>query len=120
MIQFKIDENLPVDAAVLLQEGGYYAETVFDEGNQGSPDTDLLQVCRQENRVLVTLDLDFADIRSYPPNEYPGLIVLRSRWQDRPHILGLLRKILVHLGEEPLEGHLWIVEEDRIRIRSSD
>jgi len=52
----------------------------------------------------VTLDLDFADIRTYPPEDYPGLIVLRLGWQDKPHVLDVFRKLLKAIGREPLEG----------------
>jgi hypothetical protein len=32
----------------------------------GEVDEQLLQVCSREHRALITLDLDFADIKSYP------------------------------------------------------
>lgn len=65
----------------------------------------------------MTLDLDFADICTYPPEEYSGLIVLRIARQDKPHVLDMFWKVLEVIGREPLEGRLWIVEERRIRIR---
>lgn len=34
-------------------------------------------MCVKEGRILLTLDLDFADIRVYPPQALPGLVVLR-------------------------------------------
>ena len=65
----------------------------------------------------MTLDMDFADIRSYPPAEYPGLIVLRLRQQDKPYVMDVLARLTRVLRRESPEGHLWIVEEGRIRIR---
>lgn len=65
----------------------------------------------------MTLDLDFADIRTYPPDEHPGLIVLRLARQDKPHVVDVFRRTLKAVGHESLEGRLWIVEEKRIRIR---
>lgn len=65
----------------------------------------------------MTLDLDFADIRTYPPDEHPGLIVLRVFRQDKAHVIDVFRRTLNAVGHEPLEGRLWIVEERRIRIR---
>jgi hypothetical protein len=65
----------------------------------------------------VTLDLDFADIRTYPPDEHPGLIVLRLARQDKPHVLDVFRRTLKAVRQEPLEGRRWIVEEKRIRTR---
>ena len=116
-MRFKIDENLPSEVAELLREVAYDAITVGEQHLAGSDDSDIASVCQQEKRALVTLDTDFADIRAYPPEEFPGLIVLRLRWQDKPHILQVLRRLVPTFSREPLEHCLWIVEEDRVRIR---
>lgn len=116
-MRFKIDENLPVELAEELRASGHEAATVDDQRLFGTSDRHLSEVCKTEGRIFVTLDLDFADIRTYPPDEYPGLIVLRLARQDKPHVLDVFRRTLKAVGNEPLEGRLWIVEEKRIRIR---
>ena len=85
---------------------------------QGSPDPDIASMCWREGRVLVTLDLDFVNIREYPPENYAGLIVLRVANQSRPHVLGVISQIFAVLSEQPIAGHLWIVSESSVRIRS--
>jgi predicted nuclease of predicted toxin-antitoxin system len=117
MMAFKVDENLPVELADLLRQAGYDAVTVFEQHLEGSTDSDIASVCQEERRVLVTLDTDFADIRAYPPAQFPGLIVLRLRRQDKPHVLEVLERLIPLLSSEPLEHLLWIVEETRVRIR---
>lgn len=117
-MKFKVDENLPEEAVRLLKEAGHDASTITAQGMAGDPDPDLASVCQREQRALVTLDLGFADIRTYPPNEYPGLIVLRLNRQDKPHVLTVLEQLLPRLAEEPLVNRLWIVDENRLRIRS--
>lgn len=67
--------------------------------------------------MLVTLDVDFGDIRSYPPEESPGIIVLRMTRQDKPRILAIIRRILPLLGTERITRRLWVVEEHAVRIR---
>ena len=116
-MKFKIDENLPVEIAALLRDAGYEATSVVDQGLGGSADPDIAAVCRKENRALVTLDMDFADIRTYPPNQYSGLIVLRLRKQDQPHVVRTVTRLIPVFSTEALHGRLWIVEEDRLRIR---
>jgi predicted nuclease of predicted toxin-antitoxin system len=69
--------------------------------------------------VLLTLDLDFADIRTYPPAESPGIIVLRPAEPDRDRLLRLVRQVVPALDRETVAQSLWIVEESRIRIRPS-
>lgn len=116
-MKFKVDENLPQEAAETLRAAGYEASTVLEQKLGGAKDVDLASACRLEGRVLVTLDTDFADIRTYPPGEYPGLIVMRLKQTDKPHVLETMTRLLPLLKFEPLKGHLWIVEEDRVRTR---
>jgi predicted nuclease of predicted toxin-antitoxin system len=117
-MRFKIDENLHDDVALLLTAAGRDAETVHGEGLRGSDDTVVAQHCRDETRAIVTLDLDFADIRSNPPANYPGIVVLRVRDQSRGHVLGVMATVIDTLQREPLDGKLWIVSESSIRIRA--
>jgi predicted nuclease of predicted toxin-antitoxin system len=119
-MRFKIDENLPTEVAQLLMAEAHDTVTVTEQGLEGSLDAELAQVCRAEDRILVTLDVGFADIRSYPPQTLPGLIVLRLGSQDKGHILNTVRRTMPLIGQEPLAQHLWIVEDTQIRIRGSE
>jgi predicted nuclease of predicted toxin-antitoxin system len=116
-MQFKIDENLHVDAAELLRQHGHDTMTVHEQGLQGGADADIANVCRQEGRAMITLDLDFSDVRHYPPKDYQGLIVLRLNDQSRGSVLNIIGRINPLLGVEPLVGNLWIVQETGVRIR---
>jgi predicted nuclease of predicted toxin-antitoxin system len=71
-------------------------------------------------RALLSLDLDFGDIRSYLPEQFPGLVVLRIGNHSRPYVLRIVEQILSLINREPLTGHLWIVEEHRVRIRHAE
>jgi len=114
---FKTDENLPEDVAVLLRNAGHDAVSVVAQKMGGQSDQTLADVVRSENRTLITLDLDFADIRVFPPGQYAGLIVLRPTAQDKPSVLSLLKRVIPVLNTEPLAGALWIVDETSVRGR---
>ncbi|HQZ96217.1 MAG TPA: DUF5615 family PIN-like protein [Pyrinomonadaceae bacterium] len=116
-MRFKIDENLPVEVASILRSAGHEAMTVFEQNMVGEEDNRLLSVCSAESRALITLDLDFSDIRAYPPDRHFGLIVIRSRQQDKATVIDYVTRLIPLLDEEPLQGRLWIVEENRIRVR---
>ncbi|MGB9871945.1 MAG: DUF5615 family PIN-like protein [Anaerolineae bacterium] len=115
---FKVDENLPVEVAEYLQQAGYDARTVWEEGVSGVSDAVIADICLREKRVLLTLDTDFADIRRYPPEDYPGLVVLRLRRQEKPYVLRVVSRLLPMFRVEPVKGRLWVVEEERVRIRA--
>jgi len=77
----------------------------------------LLEFCRSDARNLVTLDLDFADLRFYPPRSHPGFIVVRAKQQDTASLISLMERLVSVLKERSVGGQLWIVEPDRIRYR---
>ena len=80
----KLDENLPVEAAELLRMAGWECDSVCDEGLAGADDPEVAAACQAGARVLFTLDLDFGDIRAYPPSEYVGIVVLRPAASHPP------------------------------------
>jgi predicted nuclease of predicted toxin-antitoxin system len=116
-MKFKIDENVPVEAAELLRQSGYDVLTVIEQELGGETDETVARICQREKRALVTFDTGFADIRAYPPHAFPGMIVFRLKKQSSVYILEVLERLMDTILSEPVEGHLWIVEEDRIRIR---
>ena len=117
-MKLKVDENLPAECAEILSRGGLQADTVADEGLTGADDSALEAKSQSEGRVLVTLDLDFANIWAYPPAEYAGIIVLRPKRQDKQSVLALVHRFALVLVNRPPAGELWIVEPDRIRFRA--
>ena len=119
-MNFKVDENLPVEIAAMLRAEGHDAATIAEQELQGEADPSLARICIREGRILVSLDQGFGDLRRYPPEDYPGFIVLRVHNQDKPTILELFQRLLPKLVEEPIKNCLWIVEDSRIRIRSAD
>lgn len=116
MSLFKLDENLPYEVADLLRREGHDAATVLDQALGGRPDPDVAAACKRERRALVTLDVDFANVRVYPPESQPGIIVLRLDVQNNATIVAAVRRILPLLASDDVAGALWIVEHDRVRV----
>lgn len=56
-MKFKFDENLPTDLGAILRNDGHDAHSVQT----------ISKVCQDEQRILITLDLDFAQIQNFPP-----------------------------------------------------
>ena len=116
-MDFLVDENLPTEVATQLTGAGHDAITVFARRLAGQPDPRVAEVCLAEKRALLTLDVDFANTLLYPPAEYFGLVVLRLSPQDKPHVLAVIATLIPRLKAEDLVGKLWVVDEERIRIR---
>ena len=67
--------------------------------------------------MLFTLDLDFADIITYPPDEYAGIVVFRLSQQSTNIVLKRLEEVMDDLLKLPIQNHLIIVNDSRVRYR---
>jgi predicted nuclease of predicted toxin-antitoxin system len=114
--RFKLDENLPRDAETLLRTAGHDVRTALEEDLGGGRDPRVFEASQAEHRILVTFDLDFSDIRVYPPARHNGIWVLRPYTQSIDNTLALLRAALTVLQAERAEARLWIVEPGRVRV----
>jgi predicted nuclease of predicted toxin-antitoxin system len=115
-VKFKLDENLSPSLSALFGAAGHDAHSIVEQALGGQPDELVIDVCRREHRVLVTLDLDFSNILAYPPAQFAGIVVLRLADQAHPTVEAAIRRMLALVSQEPVAGMLWIVEERRIRI----
>jgi predicted nuclease of predicted toxin-antitoxin system len=116
-VRFKLDENLPDTCAELFRRAELDVATVREQQLGGAPDRVVHSVCHSEGRVLVTLDLDFADIREYPPARGPGIIVFRLSTQDVASLTQAVERLVERLRHESPVARLWIVEPNNIRVR---
>uniref|UniRef100_Q01T95 DUF5615 domain-containing protein n=1 Tax=Solibacter usitatus (strain Ellin6076) TaxID=234267 RepID=Q01T95_SOLUE len=116
-MRFKLDENLGSRSTHLFRQAGHSVETVLEEGLSGAADEAVFNACLLEDRCLVTLDLDFADVMRFPPHKAAGIAVLRL---PKGASLRVLEKFvsdrLSTLVTESIEGRLWVVEAGRIRV----
>ena len=117
-MRFKTDENIPPDAVVRLGAGGHDVATVHGQALSGTNDAELYRVVVAEDRVLVTLDLDFANPVRFPTSGTAGILVLRVARPSRALVLRAIESLMPLLEREPLRGRLWIVEHDRIRVHT--
>jgi predicted nuclease of predicted toxin-antitoxin system len=78
-VRSKLDENIPVSVAEPLRSAGHDVDTVVVEGLAGTPDVEVLANATSSDRLVVTLDRGFADLRVHPPGSHAGIIVLRRR-----------------------------------------
>ena len=116
-MRFKLDENLPRAPRAVLAEHGWDVHDVYEEGLARALDTVIRAVCEQEERILVTLDTDFADVRLVDPVTSPGVILLRPPDQSIQSTVSCLRGAVRLLATETPRGALWLVARDRVRVR---
>lgn len=85
-----------------------------------SPDSIVIEKAQELNTILISLNGDFADIVTYPPSNYKGIIAVqvRNRPEIIPYIVSRLKDYLLkNQSMEHYQGKLFLVEAHRIRIR---
>ena len=116
-MRFKLDENLGRRGLVDFEAQGHDVSTIHLQGLDGSPDALVYDVCRVEGRVLVTLDLDFANPLVFDPRTTSGVAVLRlSRSPVPSELADAVALLLVAVSVNTIAGSLWIVHPTRIRV----
>jgi predicted nuclease of predicted toxin-antitoxin system len=71
-MNFKLDENLGRRTQQVFSLYGHRADTVAEENLSGTNDQHLFEICLAEDRCLVSLDMDFADIPSISARRVEG------------------------------------------------
>ena len=116
-MKFKLDENFGTRTQEIFRAAGHDIQTVRSQELQGCLDQNLFEICCNEQRCMVTLDLDFADVTRFPPSSSSGIVVIRIPRNPSFALLEqLIRQFLQALTQMPVEKKLWIVEAGRIRV----
>src|SRR4030042_6483801 len=118
-MKLKREKNISRYLKPPLQQQGHDVFTAADEDLLGKSDVEVGAAAKSERMILFTLDLEFADLRKFPPGTHPGIILFR------PQSMGPLatNRFIVNFVKEtdmtPLSGCTAIVDPTRVRIRRS-
>lgn len=113
-----VDMNLSPDWLPLLAGQGWEAIHWSSTGRGSAPDTELLSWARTHSHVVLTQDLDFAQILYATRDNGPSVVLLRmdnefdSRARER--VCVVLREATPQLAA----GALLTVSPTRVRLRS--
>ena len=117
-MKFVLDANIPHSAMNVFAETDEVVH-VRAVGLGNARDIDILKYASEKQAVIVTRDLDFANIVRYPVNSHAGAVVLRVPSSfTAMQITTFLKWFLSEIGDtEKLLHALTIVEPNRYRVR---
>ncbi len=118
MPKLKLDENLPASLQGRLVALGFDVDTARQEGLNGKPDSSVLSAAAAEGRIIVTQDLDFADLRRADVAASAGVIIVRLADPESSRLIERIVRALQseHVHEWP--ERLVVITDDRVRTRS--
>lgn len=89
----------------------------IEVGMECAPDTEILSRAQDENRVLLTADLDFPRLFALLGVKAPGLILFRGGNYTSEEAQEMLERALKTLSMNDIENSVIVLEQDRIRRR---
>ena len=110
--------DMPVSMAHLnvLETHKHKGVHAHQIGKGRAPDSKLLEIARQEGRVVITTDLDFPRLLALSSAAGPGLILFRSGNYSGTEMYDLLERALREVPPSTLEVSICVVDKNRIRI----
>lgn len=116
-MRFLVDNALSPKIAEGLRAAGHDAVHLRDIGRQNAEDAEVLTRARDENRVILSTDMDFAQLLAVHELSRPFVILFRRVQRDSQTRLAILLENLDTVVRDLEMGSIVILESSRIRIR---
>lgn len=116
-MRFLVDECLPVRLAEALCACGHDAVHVVERGLNGKPDTDVMALAVDENRIMLSADTDFGELLASASSVAPSLILLRGFGGRSDARIRVVLDNLDQLDEYLRAGAIAVISKSRIRVR---
>lgn len=116
-MKFLADMGISPKTVTFLSEHGYDAVHLFDEGLKRMSDPEMLQKARAEGRILLTHDLDFADLIAASGSALPSVVIFRLH-RMRPELVNEHLKAIIDSQQSMLLAGVIVSVSDRsVRVR---
>jgi len=116
-MRFLIDADIPRSVTEFLVASGHDVADIRDIKPPATSDIDIYRLANDQNRIIITRDLDFSNILLYPPPSDGGIIVLRIHLLPVSEILNIIKDLIKRIPEEDFIGSLIVVRKDHYRLR---
>lgn len=117
-MRFLLDMGISVGVAAALRTLGHEAIHLDESGLSRLSDAEVLRQAEADQAVVVTHDLDFADLLASGAAKLPSVILFRLRDMRPPNVFARLEAVIAHHADQLQAGAIVSVAESQIRIRS--
>jgi predicted nuclease of predicted toxin-antitoxin system len=112
-----VDVGVSRTTVQVLRGQGHEVLSLIEEHLERLSDAEILQKARQEACIVVTFDLDFADLLALGAHTLPSVIIFRLYNQTPPSVTPRLLQVLEECGKDLVAGAIVTVEDSRYRLR---
>lgn len=110
--------DMPVSSSLLrvLRIYGHEGVHASQIGKSRAADEELLELARQEDRTIITADLDFPRLLALSFAAGPGIILFRGGNYSDEEMRNLLERVFKGVPPENLKNSICVVDRQRIRL----
>lgn len=113
-MRFLADENIAPSVSRALRDAGH--DVIEVRRNYPSvPDRKVIEIAKQEGRIIVTHDVDFGNVLEYPVETHSGVILLRYQNQTPAVVSKALIGLFLVQDENFFKDALVILNERQVR-----
>ena len=116
-MKFLLDMGILPELVSKFRFSGYDAVHLHDEGLGTLPDPDILRKAATEQYVLLTHDLDFAELVAASGARLPSVIIFRLRNMRPENVWRYLQAVTRQCSNALVTGAIVSVTENAIRVR---
>ena len=116
-MNFLADMCVDVRIVQWLLEQGHDAIHLREQGLHRMPNGEIFDKAIYEDRIVITFDLDFAEIASLTKGKKVSVIFFRLRNTRSYHVIERLSVVLKESLNALQKGAIVVVEESRHRVR---
>lgn len=117
-MRFLADMGISQTVVRALRELGHEATHLAETGQQRLPDIEVIERARQENRIILTHDLDFSRLLSLGDDAKPSAITFRLSDMRPGNVMAHLLPALELFMTELENGALVTVSDQASRCKS--
>lgn len=117
-MKFLLDMGISPGAAAFLRRIGHDAIHLSEQGLGRLPDADVLTKARTERRIVLTHDLDFADLLAASGADLPSVVLFRLSDMRPSSIERRLVRLLENYASDLEQGAIVSVSDRQIRVRT--
>jgi predicted nuclease of predicted toxin-antitoxin system len=111
------DMGVSATTVETLRLRGHDATHLLEQGLERLPDREIMEKAAREGRIVLTMDLDFADLLAARPRTLPSVILFRIHSPTPEAVTQKAEEILSRHHEALQSGSIITAEDGRNRVR---
>ncbi|MEM6614606.1 MAG: DUF5615 family PIN-like protein [Cyanobacteria bacterium P01_C01_bin.72] len=116
-MRFIADMGISLRTVEWLRQLGHDVVHLRDRGLQKLPDDEILALALVEQRIILTIDLDFAQLLAISKQTLPSVILFRLGNENYDEINQRLTEVLHNCSQDLETGAIVSVNNETFRVR---